>query len=67
MKLLSGDNSVLMEVSSLKRSGNDLIIIGSIMGAMPIRAVLTPTQARAGLGLISFRLKLFLLTMLFRS
>lgn len=67
MKLLSPDHSVLMEVSRLEREGSNLIIIGSIMGAMPIRAVLTPTETRSGLGLMSFRLKLFIFTLLFRS
>lgn len=67
MKLLSPDSSVLMEVSRLERDGNNLVIIGSIMGAMPIRAILTPTETRSALKLLSFRLKLFLFTLLFRS
>jgi hypothetical protein len=67
MKLFSPDHSVLMEVSRLEREGNNLVITGSIMGAMPIRAILTPTETRGALGLLSFRLKLFLFTMLFRS
>ncbi len=67
MKLLSPDNSVLMEVSRLEREGNHLVIIGSIMGAMPIRAILTPTETRSGFGLMSFRLKLFVFSLLFRS
>ena len=67
MKLFSADNSVLMEVSRLERDGNNLVIVGSIMGALPVRAILTPTETRSALGLLNFRLKLFLLTLLFRS
>lgn len=67
MKLLNPDHSVLMEVSELHREGSNLVIRGSIMGAMPIHAVLTPTEARSVFGLLRFRLCWFLFSMLFRS
>jgi hypothetical protein len=66
MKLLTADNDSLMDVKSLKQSGNDLLIEGRIMGALPVRAVLTPDQARAALKLIDTKTFLFLLTILFR-
>ena len=64
--LYSADNSKLMEIESLERSGNDLLIRGKVFGAMPMTARLTPAEARKGFGLVSFRLALFLLTFLFR-
>jgi hypothetical protein len=66
MKLLTADNDSLMDVKSLRQNGNDLLIEGRIMGALPVRAVLTPDQARAALKLIDVKTFLFLLTILFR-
>lgn len=66
MQLLTSDNESLMDVKSLKPDGNNLVIEGRIMSALPVRAVLTPDQARAALGLITFRTFFFLLTILFR-
>ena len=43
MKLLNPDNSVLMEVSALRRDVSTLVVRGSIMGAMPD----TPCRRRA--------------------
>jgi hypothetical protein len=64
--LYSGDNSKLMEIESLERSGNDLLIKGKVFGAMPMTARLTPAEARKGLKMLSFKLALFLLTFLLR-
>jgi len=66
MTLYSADKSALMEVSALERDGNDLLIRGKVFGTMPMTARLTPDQARQGLKLLSFRLVLFLLTLLLR-
>lgn len=66
MTLVTVDNEPLMDVKSLTPVGNDLVIEGKIMGALPIRAVLTPDQARAALGLIDVKTFFFLLTLLFR-
>ena len=66
MRLLTTDNDSLMDVKALSRDGNNLVIEGRIMGAMPVRAVLTPEQARAALRLLPGNI-FFLLTLLFRS
>ena len=66
MELYTMDRESLMTIRSLKPEGDTLIIEGRIMGALPIRAVLTPDQARAALRLIDFRTFWFLLTLLFR-
>ena len=64
--LYSADNSKLMEIEALERSGNDLLIKGKGFGAMPMTARLSPNEARKGLKLVSFKLALFLLTFLLR-
>jgi len=66
MKLTSADKSELMNVSALERDGNLLVIKGKIFGAMPMTAKLSPAEFRKGLGLLNFRLLLFLLTFPFR-
>ena len=66
LTLYSPDNSKLMEVEALERSGNELLIKGKVFGAMPMTARLTPAEARKGLRLINFKLGLFLLTFLLR-
>lgn len=67
MQIYNADGSTLMQVTSLDRRGNNLIINGTIMEAMPVRCILTPSQARSGLKLLRFRLLAFLLTFLLRS
>ncbi len=67
MKLLNLDNSVLMDVASLKRQGDDLVIKGQIMGSMPITAKLTPEQARAAFKMLDFKTMLFIGSMLLRK
>jgi hypothetical protein len=64
--LYSPDNSKLMEIERLDRSGKDLLIKGRVFGTMPMTAKLTPAEARKGLKLLNFRLALFLLTFLLR-
>ena len=67
MKLLTSENDELMEVSALKAEGGNLVVAGTIMGAMPIEAVLTPAELRKVFGLLSPRLALTVLGMLFRK
>jgi hypothetical protein len=66
LTLFSTDNTKLMEIETLERSGSDLLIKGKVFGAMPMTARLTPAEARKGLRLLSFKLALFLLTFLLR-
>ena len=64
--LYSADNSKLMEIERLERSGKELLIRGKVFGAMPMTARLSPAEARKGLKLLNFRLAWFLLTFLLR-
>ncbi len=66
MKVYGSDNTELMDIRALERRGNDLVVKGKIMGAMPMNAVIRPEEARKALPLLSFKLVLFLLTFLFR-
>ena len=66
LTLYSPDNSKLMEVEALERSGKELLIKGKVFGAMPMTARLTAAEARKGLKLLNFKLAWFLLTFLVR-
>ena len=67
MKLYSPDKSELMDVSSIARDGNDLVIKGKVFGSMPMTAKLRPAEARKALKLIDLKTALFLLTLPFRK
>ena len=66
MKLYSPDKSELMDVSSIARDGDDLVIKGKVFGAMPMTARLKPAEAKKALKLIDFKTALFILTLPFR-
>jgi hypothetical protein len=66
MRIFDGQSKELMTVRKLERDGNDLLITGKIFGAMPMKARLTPGEARAALRLLDARTIWFLLTLLFR-
>lgn len=66
MKIYSQDNSELMEIKSIERDGNRLMIKGKVFGTMPMAARLGPREARNGLRLLNFKLVVFLLTLFFR-
>lgn len=67
MKIYTPDKNELMEVGEIQRVGNNLVVSGKIMGSMPMKAVIRPSDARQGLKLLNFRTVLFLLTFLFRK
>lgn len=66
MELFTKDKDSLMTVEKLSPDGNNLLIEGQIMGTLPVRAVLTPEQARGALKLLNLKTFFFLLTLLFR-
>ena len=66
IKVYDGQGNELMTVRSFAQDGNDLLISGKIMGSMPMKARLTPKEARAALKLLTFKTFLFFLTILFR-
>ena len=66
MKLYTTDNSDLMEVAKIYPENGNLMVEGTIMGAMPVKAVLKPAEVRRALGLMSFATMFFAFLMLFR-
>lgn len=66
MKIYGQDNSELMQISSVERDGQTLLIKVKVFGSMPMTAKLTPQEGRNALKLLNYRLALFLLTFLFR-
>lgn len=64
--LYSTDGTALIEVQSLERRGNELLIKGKVFGAMPLTARLTGAELRKGFRLLNARLLWFLLTLPFR-
>ncbi len=66
MKLLTPERADLIVITAVERHPAGLLISGKIMGTMPMKAVLTPAQLRAGFKLLSPKLVLTLIGMLFR-
>lgn len=66
MQLLTKDHENLMTVEKIERDGNELVIHGEIMGTLPVRAVLTPGEARKALKLLDLRTMIFVISLLFR-
>ncbi len=66
MKIYGADGREMMAVTSIGRSGSDLVIKGKLFGAMPVTAKLKPAEARNALRLLGLRTILFLLTLPFR-
>ncbi len=66
MKLYTTDNSDLMEVYKIYPENGNLMIEGTIMGAMPVKAIVKPAEMRRALGLMSFKTMFMAFLMLFR-
>jgi len=64
MKLLTLDNAELMHVSSIRAEDGNLVVTGTIMGAMPVVAVLTPRELRKVFSVLSFGTMMSALKML---
>jgi len=67
MKIYSADKSELMQVTTIERDGDDLVLKGKVFGTMPMSARLRPEEARAALKLLTPQLILFLLSLPFRK
>jgi len=67
MKLYTTDNSELMDITSITTEGRNLVVEGTIMGAMPVRAIVKPAEVRAAMGQMSTGTKLKAFAMLFRG
>ena len=65
MKLYTTDNSEMMDISKIEAEGSKLLITGTIMGAMPVQVVMTGTEMRKALPLMSGKVILTAIKMLF--
>ncbi len=65
MKLYTTDNSEMMDISKIEAEGSKLLITGTIMGAMPVQVVMTGTEMRKALPLVSGKVVLTAIKMLF--
>jgi hypothetical protein len=61
------DGSELIEVVDVQPHAKGLLVSGQIMGAMPMKAVLKPSELRAGFKFLSPRLVMTVISMLFRK
>jgi len=52
MRLFTTDHSELMEVSSVRAEDGKVIVSGTIMGAMPVQAVLSGSELRKGYSMV---------------
>jgi hypothetical protein len=66
MRLFTPDQSELLEVTQVSTTAEGIVIDGQIMGAMPMKAVLTPAELRKGLRLVSLRTIIGIVAMFFR-
>jgi hypothetical protein len=61
------DGTGLITYMSLERDSGNLVIEGTIMGARPVRAVLTPQELRGLFKILDARTVVYALGMLFRK
>lgn len=55
MKLSLKTQSSLLDITRISAQGNTIIVTGTILGSVPIRAVLTPAEMRKALSMMSFK------------
>jgi len=65
MKLFGTEGMLLMEVEAISAEGKVLLIQGKMMGQIPMKVVVQPGNLREALGLLSVRIVLQAIKMLF--
>ena len=66
MRLYTPDKTELLVIKSVRPHKDGLIIEGTSMGAMPMKAILRPEELRRGFRLVSLRTIVTAIVMLFR-
>jgi hypothetical protein len=66
MKLYTAEKTDLLEVQAIETTSEGIVIDGQIMGAMPMKALLTPAELRRGLRFLTPKVLMALVCMLFR-
>lgn len=54
MKITQPDGSVLMEVADARIADGRILVTGKIMGAMPMKAIIRPSEVRKLIGQIGY-------------
>lgn len=67
MKFQTPEKTDLIEVTGVRPHEDGLLIEGTIMGAMPMKAVLRPAELRRGFSLLRLETIVTLAAMLFRK
>lgn len=67
MKLFDKYGNVMMEISSLERRGDDIVIKGKMMGSMPGTFYLKPAEAWSVLSLLTWKLVRYLPLFLYKA
>lgn len=65
MKLYTTDNMEMMDVSKIEAQDSKLLVTGTIMGAMPVQVVLTGSEMRKAFPLLSGKVIMTAIKMLF--
>jgi hypothetical protein len=66
MKIRTPDGAEAMQLDSVERAGNTLILKARVLGTMPMNFVLTPEAVREALRMTGWQLLPFILTFAFR-
>jgi hypothetical protein len=56
MKVFTPEGTELMTITSVEATPGGIVIGGTIMGAMPMKGVIRPSELRAGRRFVSFKL-----------
>lgn len=67
MKMVDNYGVVMVDITALKRRGEDLVVKGKIMGSMPGTFYLKPAEVWSVLGLLSWQVLSYLPVMLFKG
>ncbi|MFH1775811.1 MAG: hypothetical protein ABH839_04085 [Chloroflexota bacterium] len=67
VRLYTREGAVMVEASKLERRGDDLVMKGKIMGAMPATIYIRPEEVWAGLGLVTRQILFYLPLLLIRG
>jgi hypothetical protein len=67
MKLISKEGQTLVDVKSIQREGDDLVMKAKLMDAYSMPIYLSPVEVRNALKLLSWRLVCYLPLMLVRG
>lgn len=65
LKLYTAYNAEMMDIKEVKAQGTTLVMTGSIMSGMPAEVILTPSELRKGLSLLSWKVAFTVIRMLF--